>query len=71
MAARIKSARAFWNILHINQGPTNYDNWYKIMFRKILAKAHFKWELLMIKFAHKGKIGQVSYVMIIAPSQSE
>ncbi len=43
----------------------------KIMFCKILAKAHFKWELLMIKFAHKGKIGQVSYVMIIAPSQSE
>jgi hypothetical protein len=41
------------------------------MFCKILAKAHFKWELLMIKFAHKGKIGQVSYVMIIAPSQSE
>jgi hypothetical protein len=43
----------------------------KIMLCKILAKAHSTWELLMTKFAHKGKIGQISYVMIMVLSQSE
>ncbi len=38
----------------------------RLCFVRSLAKVHFKWELLIIKFAHNGKIGQVSYVMIIS-----